>query len=104
MANAKLGRRTEAWDWMRKLRDAPELAQAIRAQPGLPASNSAPASKPSYPVAYPTLALELLYSEAFATLAPRNTPPLPGLPWRTIVILLSGEQISVNFFLFVEAP
>jgi tetratricopeptide (TPR) repeat protein len=76
MANAKLGRRTEAWNWMRKVRDAPELAQAIRAQSGLPASNSALALKPSYPVAYRTLALELLYSEAFATLAPRNPPPV----------------------------
>jgi hypothetical protein len=56
MTNAKLGR-SSGWDWMRKARDTPELAQTIRQIP-----------RSSYPIAYNNLGLELLYDEAFETL------------------------------------
>ena len=56
MANARLNRRSEAWDWMRKLRDSPELTRAVQTR------------KRDYPVSYDTLAVELLYDEALDVL------------------------------------
>jgi len=65
MANARLNRRSEAWNWIRKLRESPELVRA--AQP----------DKRDYPVSYETLAVELLYDEAFKLV--RELSRQPGL-------------------------
>ena len=61
MANVKLKRPGEAWRWMRKLQEAPELSQAIR-----------PVAR-TYPISYRNLALELLYDEA-SSLLQRDLP------------------------------
>jgi len=84
MANARLSqegeqqmnRRTEAWDWMRKAMDAPELAHVVRNQRRNP---SPEARKLKDPVPYSALGLELLYHEAYDLLtnlsgAGRSTP------------------------------
>ena len=66
MTNAKL-QRTSGWDWLRKARETPELAQTIRQVP-----------RTSYPIAYQNLGLELLYDEAYNTLRSRAArPPSP---------------------------
>ena len=64
MANARLGRYSEAWDWFRKLRDTPELSHLTRLQ--------------NVPVPYSTLALELLYAEVLKVLHPQSAPPSAG--------------------------
>jgi tetratricopeptide (TPR) repeat protein len=84
MANAQLAlktnqpeRRAAAWDCMRKLRDAPELAQSAQQMGG---SSSQPKTR-NYPVAYDTLALELLYDETMSVLLKLRTPqPPPSSP------------------------
>jgi hypothetical protein len=63
MANARLNRRSEAWDWIRKLRDSPELARAVQQR------------KRDYPVSYETLALELLYDEALDVVRKPSVTP-----------------------------
>jgi FOG: WD40 repeat len=81
MANAKLastnpqpGRVNPAWDWMRKLRDTSELSQTVRAMGSGPWR---PGSPRSYPSAYTTLAIELLYDEAFGVLRQMSTATSP---------------------------
>jgi hypothetical protein len=81
MANAKLARTTSqpnrpnlAWDWMRKLRDAPQFAQQIRLTNTGQVASGVPRS---YPVDYLNLPLELLYDEAL-TVVRSNRPPPPA--------------------------
>ncbi len=59
MANAKLDRRTEAWDWMRKLLVMPQFKD----RQGVPTD-----VKDKRPVPYDSLALELLFDEAYTLL------------------------------------
>jgi len=72
MANARLAKSNPqpnrpnlAWDWMRKLRDAPQLAQVVSPLNSGQTSSAAPRS---YPVDYGVLPLELLYDEALGVL------------------------------------
>lgn len=78
MANARLGRRSAAWDWFRKLRDAPELSHLARLR-NVPASYSTLALElRNVPVSYSTLALELLYVEALEVLLLQPAPNSAG--------------------------
>jgi tetratricopeptide (TPR) repeat protein len=52
MANARLNRRNEAWNCIRKLRESPDLVRAMQSGPR------------TYPVSYDRLASELLFDEA----------------------------------------
>ncbi len=74
MAKARLGpeRRSEAWDWMRKAMDAPELAQTVKKR----REGNTLTPERAYPVSYAMLGLELLFDEAWNLLrAPASTGP-----------------------------
>jgi WD40 repeat protein/Flp pilus assembly protein TadD len=77
MANAQPNQPNLAWDWLRKLRETPELSETVR----LMNSGQLRAGMPrSYPVYYTTLALELLYDEAFGILRQMSAPPRSPAP------------------------
>ena len=61
MANARLNRRNEAWNCIRKLRESPELVRAL--QPG----------RRTNPVSYDRLASEVLFDEALTVVREMST-------------------------------
>lgn len=78
MANARLGQHNEAWDWYRKLRDAPELSHLSRLRRASNSYGALASELRDVPVPYSTLALELLYAEVLKVLLPEPVPASSG--------------------------